>query len=202
MAGLLTGVDPEGSVHAHGVSPDLVREQADALGLPLEEVRPTDPSNPAYVAAWTEALRRVNAAELWIGDLFLEDVRRFREATLGPIAALRFPLWGEDTGTLVREMLEAGLTAMVVKVDLAQAPRRLLGLTLSPDFLDELPPHVDPAGERGEFHTFVTSGPGFGRPIAPRWVDVVTDDRFARCVLEPGPRRAYGDVPFELPELE
>ncbi|HJL43751.1 MAG TPA: hypothetical protein RMG48_20755 [Myxococcales bacterium LLY-WYZ-16_1] len=200
VTGLVTTFDEQGRVQGHGVPRALVEAQADALGLELFSVTVEDPSNAGYSAAFVSALDKAGAEEVWFGDISLDDVRAFRENLLEGICTPRFPLWRAEPRSLVTDMLDHEVSALVVCVDTDQAPRNLLGRTLSPGFLAELPPEVDPAGENGEFHTFVCSGPGFTRPIAPRWVDVEDDGRFLRMVLEPGPRRGYGDAPFEPPE--
>jgi uncharacterized protein (TIGR00290 family) len=172
LAGLVTTVVPAFQrVAMHGVRVELLRAQAAAVGLPLAEVPLDWPSdNRNYEAAMLAALGRLR--EEWsithvaFGDLFLEDVRSYREnllkdSGLGPV----FPLWGRPTRPLAETMLAAGLRAHIVCLDPAKLPRELAGRMLDVPLLDQLPAEVDPCGERGEFHTFVSAGPMLRRPI-------------------------------------
>jgi diphthamide synthase (EF-2-diphthine--ammonia ligase) len=114
------------------------------------------------------------------GDLFLADVRQYREQRLtGTGIAPLFPLWGVPTATLAEQMLAAGLDAYISSVDLAKLPPRFAGRRWGRDLLAELPPGVDPCGENGELHTIVVGGPMFAHPIAVEVGDVVQRDGFA-----------------------
>lgn len=118
------------------------------------------------MAAAVQAAADADVQHVAFGDLFLEDVRAYREAMLAstPLSVL-FPSWGEPTGRLAHEMLAAGIRAVITCVDAQQAPRSLVGRWYDGDLLRELPASVDPCGERGEFHTFVADGPEFAAPI-------------------------------------
>jgi len=176
-------------VSIHGVRRELVEAQAVAAGLPLIEVT-LDPqsSNEAYEAAFRNALARVRAdypsvKKIAFGDLFLADVREYREKLVSAsgFEAL-FPLWGRDTRQLAEEFIAAGFSATIVCVDTTQLLADFAGRTFDTKFLDALPASVDPCGERGEFHTFVSSGPVFANPIAVRCGELVLrDDRFMFC---------------------
>jgi uncharacterized protein (TIGR00290 family) len=179
-------------VSIHGVRRELLRAQAAALGLPLHELElQPESSNEAYDAALAAALGEVRgrygARRVAFGDLFLEDVRRYREervAALGfePI----FPLWGRDTAALAREFVDRGFRARLVCVDTTQLDAAFAGRAYDARLLDDLPATVDPCGENGEFHTFVSGGPGFTSPVDYEVGEVVMRmERFAYCDLVP-----------------
>lgn len=180
-------------VSIHGVRRVLVEAQALALGLPLFEVR-LEPhsSNEAYEAAFLAALARLRAAHPLVrrvafGDLYLADVRAYRERLLAAagLDAL-FPIWGRDTRTLAREFVAAGFGAHLVCVDTTQLPASFAGRPFDADLLAALPAGVDPCGEGGEFHTFVSAGPIFASPIAVAPGDMVLrEERFAYRDLLP-----------------
>ena len=155
----------------HGVRRVLHERQADALGLPLDVVElPAEPSNEAYEEAMARRLnayRERGVEAVAFADLFLEDVRAYREDRLaGTGLAGRWPLWGRDTGELARAFLDAGFRALVVAADADVFGPSAAGRPYDEAFLADLPPGVDPCGERGAFHTFVTDGPGFDAPVA------------------------------------
>lgn len=184
VVGLLTTIN---SAHArvsmHAVRMALLEAQAEAVGLPLWKVPiPSPCSNRDYEEAMSEAVRNALVAGITMmafGDLFLEDVRRYREAHLaGTGMAPLFPIWGLPTDDLAREMVEVGLRARVTCVDPRQLPSSFAGRDFDAAFLSELPEHVDPCGERGEFHTFAYDGPMFHRPVSVRSGDIVERDGF------------------------
>lgn len=190
VAALLTTVTEDfGRVSMHGVRRALVRAQAAAAGLPLVEVGiPARCSDAEYEARMGEVLGAAAARGLeavTFGDLFLEDVRAYRERQLARLGLrAEFPLWGLDTGELARRFLALGFKAWVVCVDTQRLDASLAGRAYDEAFLDDLPPGVDPCGERGEFHTFVYDGPIFARPVLCRPGEVVLrDGRFAFCEL-------------------
>jgi diphthamide synthase (EF-2-diphthine--ammonia ligase) len=174
IAALLTTInEPAQRVAMHAVRVDLLRAQADALGLPLWLVPiPSPCPNEAYERAMGAAVARAVAegfTHVAFADLFLADVRRYREEKLaGTGLTPLFPLFHpDDTGTrrLAREMIAAGLSARITCVDPRQLDRRFAGRDFDSSLLGDLPPTVDPCGERGEFHTFAYQGPMFSRPI-------------------------------------
>lgn len=157
-------------VAIHGTRRRVARAQARALGLPLIEVDLPDPcSNADYEARIGAAALRLKDGGVrdWVfGDLFLEDIRHYRESRLAAQGlSAHFPLWGLDTRALAGEMLDLGMDARVVTLDPRLVPRELCGSRFDRAFLDRLPPGVDPCGERGEFHTVVAKGPGFAAPL-------------------------------------
>jgi uncharacterized protein (TIGR00290 family) len=194
VIGLLTTLTPRyARISMHGVRRELLQRQAEALGLLVHEIR-IDPrsSNEDYEAAWRTALARLpgNTSEarcIAFGDIFLADVRAYREqmaAELGfrPV----FPLWGQSTVLLAQEVVNRGFAARVVCVDTHMLDVSFAGRAFDAAFLDALPESIDPCGERGEFHTFVSDGPGFLHAV-PCTVGetVMREDRFAFCDLVP-----------------
>jgi uncharacterized protein (TIGR00290 family) len=193
VSGLLTTVNASaGRVAMHAVRESLLRRQAEAAGLPLFTVPIPHPcSNEAYDAAMERAMADAHARgvrHVAFGDLFLEDVRRYREERLlwTGIAPL-FPLWGEDTGALARTMQHAGVRSILTCVDPRVLPREFAGRDWDARLLAELPAGCDPCGERGEFHTFVTAGPMLGHPLPVRRGEVVEREGFVFAdVMEDG----------------
>ncbi len=171
IVGLLTTItETFDRVSMHGVREPLLDAQARALGLPLEKVRiPFPCPNERYEEAMREALARAARAgvrTVVFGDLYLEDLRSYREERMRSIGfSAQFPLWTSDTPTLAREMIRAGVEARICCLDPRKVPRELAGHRFDDELLERLPPSVDPCGERGEFHTFVSWAPGFERPV-------------------------------------
>ena len=179
-------------VAMHAVRHELVDAQAAAVGLPLWPVPiPSPCPNDVYEAAMrtaTERARDEGFTHVAFGDLFLEDVRRYREARLaGTGLAPLFPLWGRPTAALAREMLAAGLRALVTCVDPTQLDEAFAGQPFDASLLDRLPASADPCGERGEFHTFCCAGPMFTAPIAVESGVVVRRDGFVFADVLPRP---------------
>jgi uncharacterized protein (TIGR00290 family) len=172
VVGLMTTINAAyDRVAMHGVRRELLEQQAAAAGLPLEIVTiPDRCSNEEYeraMAAFTESAAARGVECIAFGDLFLEDVRSYRESRLaGSGLAPVFPLWGIPTAELAREMIAGGLRARIACVDTTQIDARFAGREFDGSLLEELPDGADPCGERGEFHTFVYGGPMFERTIA------------------------------------
>ena len=191
IGGLLTSFNVEaGRVSMHAVRRALVEAQAAALGLPLTAIPlPYPCSNEIYEARMREAVTAAVAAgytHVAFGDLFLEDVRRYREERLaGSGLEPLFPLWGRPTPALAREMVTGGLRATLTCVDPRQLDASFAGRAFDAALLDALPPAVDPCGERGEFHTFAWDGPMFARPVPVTRGEVVTRDGFVFQDLAP-----------------
>ncbi len=169
------------------------RRRAARTELPLWPVwLPWPCSNDAYehrMREFLEQARTRGVTHMAFGDLFLEDVRDYRIRLLaGTGIEPLFPLWGmpDDTPALARRMLEAGLRAVVTCVDPEQCDGRFVGRPFDADLLTELPPNVDPCGERGEFHTFCTEGPMFAAPVVVEVGPVVCRDGFCFADLLPG----------------
>ncbi len=197
IAGLMSTTIGDGAserVAMHGIGRATLLAQAGAAGLPVVEVPLPDPcSNEAYEKAMTGFVARARAdgiTHIAFGDLFLEDVRRYREEKLaGSGLTPVFPLWGLNTAQLGRDMIAAGLRARIVSVDLQQLDERFLGRDYDEALLDELPATCDPCGERGEFHTFTHAGPMFTHPVPIEMGVVRRSERFVH--IEP---RALGLV--------
>ena len=167
---LTTVLEEVETVTMHGTPLDLVRRQAEALGLSLRVMHvPPNASNATYEARLERALGPLLAeggGSVAAGDLFLEDVKAYRESVLRRIGgAPLFPLWKRDTEWLARRFVERGYRAVVTSVDTTQLDPAFVGRRYDASFLDELPDDVDPCGEHGAFHTFVTDGPPFERPV-------------------------------------
>jgi uncharacterized protein (TIGR00290 family) len=188
VALITTVTDAFDRISMHGVRRDLLMRQAEALGVPLVEiVIPPSCVNEVYEARMAEAFASPPLSEVGavaFGDLFLEDVRAYREERLS--AAGRrgdFPLWGRDTTELAREFIDAGFRATIVCLDPLVLDPLFAGRPYDERLLADLPPGVDPCGENGEFHTFVHAGPIFSEPIACEAGEVAERDGFVFCDL-------------------
>jgi uncharacterized protein (TIGR00290 family) len=186
-AGLLTTINETADrVAMHGVRHSVLRAQAAAAGLPSIAIPlPYPCSNEMYEERMASAVADACAQEfthIAFGDLFLEDVRRYREERLaGTGLTPIFPLWGRPTDALSLEMIHGGLDARITCIDLRVMPANLAGCTYDEALLRELPQDVDPCGERGEFHTCVVGGPMFSRALDVRRGEVVERDGFVFC---------------------
>jgi len=192
VAALVTTVTRDfDRVSMHGVRRELVRSQAAALGLHLVEVEiAAGAGNDAYEAAFAGALADLAAdgvGTMAFGDLFLAEIRRYRERQLEAAGwEARFPLWGEDTAALARRFVASGYRAILVTVDPRQLDPEWVGRDLDDAALADLPAGVDPCGENGEFHTFVWDGPIFARPVPVARGERVERDGFWFCDLRSG----------------
>lgn len=170
----------------HGVRGELLRRQARAAGVPLVEVEiPAACSDDVYEQRMGRALAEAPLADartIAFGDLFLADIRAYREERLRRVGKRAiFPLWGRDTNALAREFIAAGFEAVLVCVDLRRLDPSFAGRRFDAELLADLPPEVDPCGENGEFHTFVYAGPVFSAPIACQISATVERDGFVFC---------------------
>jgi uncharacterized protein (TIGR00290 family) len=200
VVALMTTVTREyDRISIHGVRRAVLEAQTAALGLPLIEASiPVGASNADYEAAFGLALRaaqerRPGLRHIAFGDLFLTDVRAYREALLASLGWTGvFPLWGEDTGVLARQFIHGGYRAVLTCVDTTQLSPEFAGREFDAALLADLPETVDPCGERGEFHTCVYAGPLFPRPLPLVTGERVSrDGRFEYCdvLLAPDPLR-------------
>jgi iron complex transport system substrate-binding protein len=191
VEGLVTTINSAfDRVAMHGVRRALAEAQAEAVGLPLHLLEiPYPCPNAEYeriMGAFVKQQAGAGVAAMAFGDLFLEDIRRYREARLaGTGIAPLFPLWGIETGKLARDMIAGGLEAYVTCVDPKKLPARLAGRRFDAALLADLPAGIDPCAENGEFHTFAYAGPMFRSPIAVETGDIVTRDGFVYCDLVP-----------------
>ncbi len=187
---ITTVTDAYDRISMHGVRRELLARQADAIGAPLVEVRiPPGCVNDLYEARMAQAFASPSLSgveAVAFGDLFLEDVRAYREERLAAndIRGL-FPLWGRDTGALAREFIAAGFQAIIVCLDPRALDASFAGRAYDEQLLADLPASVDPCGENGEFHTFVHAGPIFTEPIACDRGEVVDREGFVFCDLVP-----------------
>jgi uncharacterized protein (TIGR00290 family) len=195
IGALLTTInEPAQRVAMHAVRVDLLEAQAHALDVPLWQVPiPSPCPNEAYERAMAAAVRRAvseHFTHVAFGDLFLEDVRRYREERLaGSGLTPIFPLFGADTSALATEMIAAGLSARITCVNPAVLDRRFAGRDFDAALLADLPSHVDPCGERGEFHTFAYAGPMFRHAIPIEPGIIVDRDGFVFADLTRGTER-------------
>jgi len=189
VSGLLTTVT-EGfeRISMHGVRRELLHRQAESIGLPLQEVRiPPQCVNPIYEARMEKAMRAAYEQGIRcvaFGDIFLEDLRAYREKNLAKIGMEAiFPIWKRDTRELARSFVELGFRARTVCVDPRVLDRSFAGRELDESFFRDLPAVADPCGENGEFHTFVYDGRIFQKPVKCRMGEVVERDSFVFCDL-------------------
>jgi uncharacterized protein (TIGR00290 family) len=191
LALLTTITEQYDRVSMHGVRTVLLERQADSLGLPLEKVHiGTNASNEEYEARMRDKLTSYQArgvTSVAFGDLFLEDVRKYREENLSRVGMKGlFPLWGRDTSKLAHSFIDLGFKAVITCVDSHLLDGAFVGRDFDRGFLSELPAAVDPCGENGEFHSFVYDGPLFrSRILHERGEIVLRDSRFYYCDLTP-----------------
>lgn len=177
-------------ISMHGVRRELLQRQVESIGLPLQEVRiPPACVNAIYEARMEKALRfhfERGVRKVAFGDIFLEDLRVYRENNLARIGMTAlFPIWKRDTQELIRYFHAERFRSVAACVDGKLLPRQFAGRELDAAFFDELPPEVDPCGENGEFHTFVFDGPIFKQPVRFRTGEIVERDSFLFCDLLP-----------------
>ena len=191
VVGLLTTFNAAFNRSAiHGVRQQLVRLQAEAAGLPLIEVPlPWLCSNEQYEAvmgsALADAQQQLQMDAIAFGDLFLEDIRRYREEKMqGTGLQLLFPLWQIPTLQLAAEMIDGGLKAVITCLDPNKLPETLAGHAFDYSLLESLPASVDPCGERGEFHTFAWDGPMFRTRDGFVYADILSDTENNRSDLK------------------
>jgi uncharacterized protein (TIGR00290 family) len=184
---LLTTLSNEsGRIGAHGLRRTLLERQAASCGYPLEMLfLPEGAANDQYEAALGKALekkREQGISAIVYGDIYLEDIRDYREKHLerAGMKAL-FPLWHQDTSELAREFIDLGFKAVITSVDSRILDRRMLGRIFDRQFLSELPSGTDPCGENGEFHTFVFDGPIFRESIHFTVGEVFTENKHFLC---------------------
>jgi len=157
-------------ISMHGVRQELLEQQAESIGLPLQKILlPEEPSMQEYEQQMNEnllTLKSENFTHAIFGDIFLEDLKNYREkqlATLGLNAV--FPIWKRDSIELIHEFIDLGFQTILVCIKANLLPKEFAGRIIDNEFLKDLPKKVDPCGENGEFHTFVFDGPIFSKPI-------------------------------------
>jgi uncharacterized protein (TIGR00290 family) len=177
-------------VSMHSTRRELLQRQADAVGLPLQTINLPDPCTKEQSDTIMRQFVMESAANgircMAFGDLFLDDVRKYREDQLkGTGIEPVFPLWGTPTRKLAEQMLSAGLDAYISSVDLKKLPARFAGRKWSRELIAELPQNIDPCGENGEIHTVVVGGPMFRRPILISVGQIVERNGFAYADIIP-----------------
>jgi uncharacterized protein (TIGR00290 family) len=190
VALLTTVTETYDRIAMHGVRRELLKQQAQSIGLPLHEVFiPPQCINPIYEARIEETLRlfyNQGVRKVAFGDIFLEDLRVYREKNLARIGmAALFPLWKRDTRELIRHFHGQNFRAVAACIDSKVLEPSFAGRELDESFFRDLPPTVDPCGENGEFHTFVFDGPIFQSPLPIRTGEIVNRDGFVFCDLLP-----------------
>jgi uncharacterized protein (TIGR00290 family) len=191
ITGLLTTITQDyDRISMHGVRRELLERQAESLGLPLHPVLiPPQCVNAIYEERMAEALAEhlaLGTRVVAFGDIFLEDLRAYRERNLAQIGIEAvFPIWKRDTRELAQEFRRLGFRAVAVCIDPRVLDASFAGRDLDASFFADLPPQVDPCGENGEFHTFVFDGPVFQNPVPIRIGERVMRDGFCFCDLLP-----------------
>ena len=184
ITALLTTINQDAArVAMHAVREELLEKQAAAAGVPLVKVQiPAQCSNAMYEAAMTAAVAQARASgvsHMAFGDLFLADIRRYREEKLAATGITPiFPLWDLPTPALAREMVAGGLRAYLTCVDPKKLDRSFAGRLFDRELLDDLPPGVDPCGENGEFHSFAFAGPMFEKTLEVTPGEILERDGF------------------------
>jgi len=191
IAALLTTItDGYDRISMHGVRRVLLERQAESLGLSLHKIHiPKNATNEIYEARLNEALTKYQKDginSIAFGDLFLEDIKKYREDNLAEIGMRGiFPIWKKDTAGLARKFVDLGCKAIVVCVDSKVLDQSFAGKIIDESFLNQLPHNIDPCGENGEFHSFVFDGPIFKEEIKFTVGEVVLRDSFYFCDLLP-----------------
>ena len=190
VGALTTVTDTFHRVSMHGVREELLRAQFDAAGLRPVIIRiPYPCPNDIYERKMAEAIAAARASgvtHVIFGDLFLEDVRAYRERQLSGTGIVPvFPLWGRPTRSLADDMIDAGTEAHICTVDLKKLPASFAGRRFDRVLLEALPEGIDPCGENGEFHSFVSAGPMLSRKIAVKTGETIERDGFAYTDLLP-----------------
>jgi uncharacterized protein (TIGR00290 family) len=191
IAALLTTVTEDyDRISMHGVRRALLEQQAEALALPLKKILiPKDSTNALYesrMRALLEEGRREGIDTVAFGDIFLEDLKVYREKNLAQLGMKGlFPIWKRETAELARTFIHLGFKAVLVCVDTALLDPAFAGRAYDEKLLRDLPANVDPCGENGEFHSFAFAGPIFKHPINYTVGEVVQRDRFCFCDLAP-----------------
>jgi uncharacterized protein (TIGR00290 family) len=180
-------------ISMHGVRRELLLQQSKSIGIPVEEVWiPVRAPNEIYQAEMIKSITKWKQNEkissIAFGDLFLQDIRAYREKFLSALGLeCLFPLWGKDTDELAQHFLQSGFKAIICTVDTKKLDSKFCGKEYDGTFLSELPSSVDPCGENGEFHTFVYDGPIFQQKLNVRVGEVVLRDGFYFADIAPIP---------------
>jgi uncharacterized protein (TIGR00290 family) len=191
VALLTTLTEDYDRVSMHGVRSILLEHQVNSLGLPIEKVYlPKDSCNEAYEAKMSEVLQKylgLGVSSVVFGDIFLEDLRKYREDNLSRIGMKAlFPIWKRDTAELAHEFIGLGFKAIVTCIDSNVLDKKFVGRLFDRELLSDFPSTIDPCGENGEFHTFVYDGPIFQKRVSHLKGEVVLrENRYWYCDLIP-----------------
>jgi len=192
ITSLLTTITKDyNRISMHGVRSILLDNQSESLGLHIEKVFISkNSSNEEYENQMREKLlfyQRQGVSSVAFGDLFLEDIRKYRELNLSKVTMKGiFPLWKKNTQELARQFIELGFKAVIICVDSQKLDKKFVGRYFDRQFLSDLPATIDPCGENGEFHSFVFDGPIFKKPISFKIGDIILrEKRFYFCDLIP-----------------
>ena len=186
---LITTITEDDRIAMHGINKQLILQQAHSIGYPLAEVQiPQNCSNDEYELRMTQVLQKYRESgvdSVIFGDLFLEDIRAYREDFLKRIGMKGiFPLWKKDTSLLAKQFINSGFHAIIICVDTQILSKEFAGRDFDYELLKDLPQNVDPCGENGEFHTFVYDGPIFHEPLEiEKGKKYFQDNRFYYCDL-------------------
>ncbi len=186
---LVTTITENDRIAMHGINKELILQQAHSIGYPVAEVKLLQNcGNDEYESKMTQVLqnyRETGVESIIFGDLFLEDIRIYREDFLKRIGMKGiFPLWKKDTSVLARQFIDSGFRAIIICVDTQILPKEFAGRDFDYELLKDLPQNIDPCGENGEFHTFVYDGPIFHEPIKiETGKKYFHDNRFYYCDL-------------------
>jgi uncharacterized protein (TIGR00290 family) len=186
-------------ISMHGVRSILLDRQSESLVLPIEKFFISkNSSNEEYENQMREKLlfyQRQGVSSVAFGDLFLEDIRKYREQNLSKVTMKGiFPLWKENTKELAQQFIELGFKAVIICIDSQNLDKKFVGRNFDRQFLSDLPANVDPCGENGEFHSFVFDGPIFKKPIFFKMSDIVLrEKRFYFCDLIPNGQKTGQD---------
>jgi uncharacterized protein (TIGR00290 family) len=191
VSALLTTITQDyARISMHGVRQTLLERQAESVGLPLLKVFiPANCTNEIYAEIMEKEMNRLKSEGInavAFGDIFLQDVREYRENNLAKVGMKAiFPLWGRNSRELVKSFINLGFKSIIATIDPRKLSKEFCGRIIDSTFLDELPQDVDPAGENGEFHSFVFDGPVFKNPIHFSVGEKVLRDNFWFCDLLP-----------------
>lgn len=157
-------------VSMHGLRRELLEQQVKSIGLPMTTIElPQEPTMADYNQIMDDAVKELHTdgySDCGFGDIFLEDLKAYREKKLKPLGiTCHFPLWKKDTKQIITEFIKLGFKAIVICIKSDLLEESFVGREIDEDFIDDLPKNVDPCGENGEFHTFCYDGPIFTKPI-------------------------------------
>jgi uncharacterized protein (TIGR00290 family) len=196
VVGLLTTVtEAYDRISMHGVRRSLLRQQCESIGLPLHEIAlSANADNEEYESKMKGSMLEWKAkgiATIGFGDIFLEDLKRYREENLAKVGMKpHFPLWKRNTAELARQFVRVGFKAVLTCVNPKELDSSFAGRVIDDQFLDDLPDSVDPCGENGEYHSFVYEGPIYSEPIAIEVGQVVERNGFTFCDITPAQQAA------------